>query len=166
MNIGSVVSKPSIVTRFLPSTSTFTVPSGSFSNCSTEAITPIVCTSLGFGLSSLASFCVARTISLSPRMASSNARTDFSRPTNKGETRCGNTTMSRKGSKGSIRVFVIMAPQPRNSRISAFLAGAMLCDNAISQHCYIHKWMRHGLGSRGSMYPPLTMVRSAFTTPS
>jgi len=37
---------------------------------------------------------------LSPYMTSSKALTDFSRPTNKETTICGNTTMSRKAKTG------------------------------------------------------------------
>ena len=51
----------------------------------------------------LAFFWAASTSSLSPAIASSSALTDFSRPTNSGTTMCGNTMMSRSGSRGSVR---------------------------------------------------------------
>src|SRR4249919_4369074 len=41
---------------------------------------------------------------LSDSIASSSARIDLSRPTNSGITMCGNTTTSRSGSTGRVRV--------------------------------------------------------------
>ncbi len=76
--------KRSTAARALPSTSTFTVPSGSFSSCSTLAITPTSKMSFGVGSSMSRSRWVASRICLSPRITSSSARTDFSRPTNSG----------------------------------------------------------------------------------
>ena len=59
----------------------------------------------GAGSSSSLSFWVASRISLpSLRIASSSARTDFSRPTNRGTGWCGKTTMSRRGRIG--RIFI------------------------------------------------------------
>ena len=99
--------------RDRPSTSTRTVPSGSFSNCSTLATTPTSYRSSATGSSQAGSNCATRKISLLPSvpsplafMAASSAATDFSRPTNRGTTMPGNTTISRKGSSG--RVFTVI----------------------------------------------------------
>ena len=45
----------------------------------------------------------ANNTSFPPAMASSRLLMDFSRPTNKGTTICGNTIMSRNGNNGSTR---------------------------------------------------------------
>ena len=58
-------------------------------------------------------------ICLSPRITSSRARTDFSRPTNSGTTIWGNTTMSRSGNTGSVRssdIYLFSCPRPDNRR--------------------------------------------------
>ena len=83
-----------------PSTSTFTVPSGSFSSCSTLASVPTSKIASVAGSSSEAFFCVASRMNVSERITSSSALIDFSRPTNSGTIMCGKTTMSRSGSTG------------------------------------------------------------------
>ena len=87
-------------TRCKPSTSTFTVPSGSFSICNTVANVPISYKSSASGSSLLADFCATSRICLLPSEAISSALTDLVRPTNNGITKCGYTTTSRKGSSG------------------------------------------------------------------
>ena len=66
-----------IRTRSLPSTSTFTVPSGSFSSCSTLASTPTRKMPSSCGSSSEASFWLASRICLSSFITASSARTDL-----------------------------------------------------------------------------------------
>jgi hypothetical protein len=95
-----VVMSFSSLARSTPSTSTFTVPSGSFSSCRMVATVPSRYRSCGPGSSTSACFCATRRICLPARMAWSSARMDFSRPTNKGMTMCGYTTTSRSGSTG------------------------------------------------------------------
>ena len=85
---------------YSPSTNTFTVPSGSLSNCKILATVPTWFKSLASGLSSLASFCATNMTRLSFAIASSNAAMDLALPTNKGITILGNTTTSRKGNNG------------------------------------------------------------------
>jgi len=68
-------------------------------------IVPMVPTSKmssGVGSFVLAFFCAASKISLCWLIASSSALIDFSRPTKSGTTMCGNTMMSRKGSRGKL----------------------------------------------------------------
>ena len=89
-----------ILTRLLPSTSTFTVPSGSFRSCRTLASAPTRKMPSAVGSSSVASFWLASRICLSSFITASSARTDFSRPTKSGTIMCGNTTMSRNGRTG------------------------------------------------------------------
>jgi hypothetical protein len=86
--------------RCPPSTSTLTVPSGSFSSCSTVPTVPTMKMSAVVGSSCAAFFCVTSRICLSSFITSSSARTDFSRPTNSGTIMCGKTTMSRSGRTG------------------------------------------------------------------
>ena len=90
----------SLRARVAPSTSTFTVPSGSFNSCSTLASVPAENIASGAGSSSAAFFCVASNIGFSDLITSSSARIDFSRPTNSGTIMCGKTTMSRKRQNG------------------------------------------------------------------
>jgi acyl-CoA hydrolase len=52
------------------------------------------------GASSEAFFWVASRMKVSPRITSSSARIDFSRPTNSGTIMCGNATISRSGNTG------------------------------------------------------------------
>src|SRR4051812_31132150 len=89
--------------RFLPSTSTFTVPSGRRNSCKMVPSVPISKMSSGAGSLVFAFFCAARRMSLSCAIASSSAAMDFSRPTNSGTTMCGKTMMSRSGSRGTVR---------------------------------------------------------------
>ena len=89
-----------IRTRDLPSTSTFTVPSGSFRSWSTFAKTPTRKMPSAVGSSTAGSIWLDSRICLSSCITSSSARTDFSRPTKSGTTMCGNTTMSRSGRTG------------------------------------------------------------------
>ena len=96
--------KPVTRARALPSTSTRTVWSGSFSSCSTVARVPMVCRPSAVGSSSAAFFWVRSRICFSSFITSSRARTDFSRPTNRGTIMCGKTTMSRSGRTGALTV--------------------------------------------------------------
>ena len=91
----------SILARSAPSTSTLTVPSGSFSSCRIVATVPSRYRSCAPGSSTSACFCATSRICLPARIAWSSARIDFSRPTNSGMTMCGYTTTSRSGSTGS-----------------------------------------------------------------
>ncbi len=86
--------------RVPPSTSTFTVPSGSFSICRMFDTQPMAYMSPGPGSSLAADFCATRRIDFPASIAVSIALMDFGRPTNSGITMCGNTTTSRSGSSG------------------------------------------------------------------
>src|SRR5262245_38569970 len=86
--------------RWLPSTSTFTVPSGSFSICRMLEMQPILYRSSAAGSSLLADFCATRRMLLPASIAISIALIDLGRPTKSGITMCGNTTTSRSGSSG------------------------------------------------------------------
>ena len=97
----SVSLKEVMRARRPPSTSTLTVPSGSFSSCRIVDTVPIRKMSSAVGSSCAAFFCATRRICLSSFITASSARTDFSRPTNSGTIMCGNTTMSRSGSTAS-----------------------------------------------------------------
>ena len=83
-----------------PSTRTFTVPSGNFSNCNILANVPTLKRSFISGSSTSAFFCVIRTISLDESIALFKAIIDFSLPTNNGITMLGNTTTSRNDIAG------------------------------------------------------------------
>src|SRR5215467_3803261 len=86
--------------RCPPSTSTFTVPSGSFSICRMFEMQPILYRSSAPGSSLAADFCATSRMLLPASMAISIALIDFGRPTKSGITMCGNTTTSRSGSSG------------------------------------------------------------------
>src|SRR2546421_2404191 len=86
--------------RWLPSTSTFTVPSGSLSICRMFEMQPILYRSSAVGSSLAADFCATSKMLLPASMAISIALIDFGRPTKSGMTMCGNTTTSRSGSSG------------------------------------------------------------------
>ena len=86
--------------RCWPSTSTFTVPSGSLSICKMVDTQPTSNMSSAAGSSLDAVFCATSMMRRSPSMASSRALMLLARPTNSGITICGNTTTSRKGSSG------------------------------------------------------------------
>src|SRR5712691_12155512 len=86
--------------RWLPSTSTFTVPSGSLSICRMFEMQPILYRSSAVGSSLAAVFCATSRMLLPASMAISIALIDFGRPTKSGMTMCGNTTTSRSGSSG------------------------------------------------------------------
>ena len=88
--------------RCMPSTSTFTVPSGSFSICRMLETQPTSNMSSGFGSSLPAAFCATSMIWRPASIAASSALIDFGRPTNSGITMCGKTTTSRSGSSGSV----------------------------------------------------------------
>jgi hypothetical protein len=90
--------------RSTPSTSTLTVPSGSFKSCRTLASVPTSKIASVAGSSSDAFFWVANRINVSDFITSSSAWIDFSRPTNSGTIMCGKTTMSRSGSTGKARI--------------------------------------------------------------
>jgi hypothetical protein len=83
-----------------PSTSTFTVPSGSLSICRILETQPIAYMSCGPGSSFAADFCATSRIDFPASIAVSIALMDFGRPTNSGITMWGNTTTSRSGSSG------------------------------------------------------------------
>src|SRR6266853_370329 len=86
--------------RWLPSTSTLTVPSGSLSICRMFEMQPILYRSSAVGSSLAADFCATSRMLLPVSMAISIALIDFGRPTKSGMTMCGNTTTSRSGSSG------------------------------------------------------------------
>src|SRR5712692_8993146 len=86
--------------RWLPSTSTLTVPSGSLSICRMFEMQPILYRSSAVGSSLAADFCATSRMLLPASMAISIALIDFGRPTKSGMTMCGNTTTSRSGSSG------------------------------------------------------------------
>ena len=86
--------------RLPPSTSTFTVPSGSFSICRMLETQPISYMSSAPGSSLAAERCATSRMDLPLSMAVSIALMDFGRPTKSGITMCGNTTTSRRGSSG------------------------------------------------------------------
>ena len=86
--------------RAPPSTSTFTVPSGSFSICRMLETQPIEYMSPGPGSSLAADFCATSRIDFPASIAVSIALMDFGRPTKSGITIWGNTTTSRNGSSG------------------------------------------------------------------
>ncbi|OPZ59134.1 MAG: hypothetical protein BWY87_01151 [Deltaproteobacteria bacterium ADurb.Bin510] len=88
--------------RCTPSTSTFTVPSGSFSICRMLETQPISNMSSGLGSSLPAAFWATSMIWRPASIAASSALMDLGRPTNSGMTMCGNTTTSRSGSRGSV----------------------------------------------------------------
>jgi hypothetical protein len=88
--------------RCRPSTSTFTVPSGSLSICRMLDTQPIANMSSGRGSSLPAAFCATNMIWRPPSIAASSALIDLGRPTNSGITMWGNTTTSRSGSSGSV----------------------------------------------------------------
>jgi len=94
--------------RCVPSTSTFTVPSGSLSICSTVATLPMSYRSLAAGSSLAADFCATRRMCLPASIATSSALIDFGRPTNSGITICGKTTTSRSGSNGKVVSSVVL----------------------------------------------------------
>ena len=86
--------------RVPPSTSTLTVPSGSFSICRMLEMQPISYMSCGPGSSFAAERWATSRIDLPLSIAVSIALMDFGRPTNSGITMCGNTTTSRRGKSG------------------------------------------------------------------
>src|SRR5713226_294859 len=86
--------------RWLPSTSTFTVPSGSLSICRMLEMQPILYRSSATGSSLAADFCATSRMLLPASIAISIALIDFGRPTKSGMTMCGKTTTSRSGSSG------------------------------------------------------------------
>src|SRR5712664_2793278 len=86
--------------RWLPSTSTFTVPSGSLSICRMFEMQPSLYRSSAVGSSLAADFCATSRMLLPASMAISMALIDFGRPTKSGMTMCGKTTTSRSGSSG------------------------------------------------------------------
>ena len=87
--------------RCVPSTRTFTVPSGSFSICRMVATLPISYRSSAAGSSLAACFWATSRMCFPASIAASNALIDLGRPTNSGITMCGKTTTSRSGSSGS-----------------------------------------------------------------
>ena len=100
-NNSPVSSTVSARARRTPSTSTFTVPSGSFNTCNTWATVPISCKSFALGSSSLGLRCASKNTGSSLSIAKSSAAIDLGRPTNKGSTMCGYTTTSRSGKVAS-----------------------------------------------------------------
>ena len=75
--------------------------SGSLSMRMIIPTVPTVWISSGFGFSTSSAFWVARKIMRLPARAASIALMDMSRPTNRGNTMYGKTTMSLTGSRGS-----------------------------------------------------------------
>ena len=91
-----------VLARWMPSTSTFTVPSGSLSICRMLETQPTSNMSSGLGSSLPAAFCATNMIWRPASIATSSALIDFGRPTKSGITMCGKTTTSRSGSNGSV----------------------------------------------------------------
>src|SRR2546421_2841256 len=91
-----------VLARWMPSTSTFTVPSGSFSICRMLDTQPTSNMSSGFGSSLPAAFCATSMICRPASIAASSALMDLGRPTKSGITMWGKTTTSRSGSSGSV----------------------------------------------------------------
>jgi hypothetical protein len=82
--VRAFVGDATIRARCVPSTSTFTVPSGSFSICRIDAIEPTSYRSVADGSSSAALFCATSRMCLPASIATSSALIDFGRPTNSG----------------------------------------------------------------------------------
>ena len=97
---GSVWSHSATRTRSLPSSMTRTEPSGTFRIWMISATMPISCRSSVSGSSVATCFWAVRMMCSLPAMASSSARTDFSRPTNSGKMMPGKWTISRMGRRG------------------------------------------------------------------
>jgi hypothetical protein len=91
-----------VLARCTPSTSTFTVPSGSLSICRMLETQPMSNMSSALGSSLPAAFWATSMICRPASIAASSALMDLGRPTNSGMTMCGNTTTSRSGSSGSV----------------------------------------------------------------
>ncbi|MNK67521.1 hypothetical protein D3C87_868600 [compost metagenome] len=89
--------------RCWPSTSTFTVPSGSLSICRMVETQPTSNMSSTEGSSLAAAFWATSMMRRSASIASSSALMLFGRPTKSGITMWGNTTTSRSGSSGRSR---------------------------------------------------------------
>ena len=94
--------KSTILTLFIPSAKTFTVPSGNFKSCRIELSHPYINTSVFFGSSTSEFFCVTKIIFLLFFITSFRAVIDLSLPTNRGITILGNTTMSLSGKRGDV----------------------------------------------------------------
>ena len=91
------------VARCTPSTSTFTVPSGSLSICRMRRDAADLEHVVGATARPCAAAFCATSMMLRPAsIAASSALMDLGRPTNSGMTMCGNTTTSRSGSSGSV----------------------------------------------------------------
>ena len=90
--------------RSRPSTSTFTLPSGSFRLCTMLQTVPIVWISSGPGLSRVASCCAERKMRLPRASACSSARIELFRPITNGIIMCGKTTRSRIGTIGRFSI--------------------------------------------------------------
>ena len=88
----------------MPSTSIFTVPSGSLIICSKVDNVPIFGRSSIVGSSDAGEFCAIKKIFLLLLKASSREKIDFSRPTNNVETVLGNITTCLKGIIGILIV--------------------------------------------------------------
>ena len=86
--------------RCWPSTSTFTVPSGSLSICRMVETQPTSNMSVTSGSSLAAAFCATSMMRRSDSIAASSALMLLGRPTNRGITMWGNTTTSRRGRSG------------------------------------------------------------------
>ena len=93
--------KSKILTLLIPSTNTLTVPSGSLRSCKILPSQPYINTSVFFGSSISEFFWVTKIIFFSFFITSLRADIDLSRPTNKGITMLGKTTMSLKGNNGN-----------------------------------------------------------------
>src|SRR5882724_600446 len=124
--------------RCTPSTITRTLPLGSFRFWMTVATTPRSQMSSRSGSSIRGSFWAARKIRLlEVESVCSSARTELSRPTMKGAIMWGNTTMSRRGTRGRISRFLVMncelmvpfrSPACRTSPGKAFPASSSLLE--------------------------------------
>src|SRR6266540_2226413 len=130
-------SMPWIRARWLPSTSTFTVPSGSLSICRMFEMQPILYRSSPVGSSLAADFCATSRMLLPASMAISIALIDFGRPTKSGMTMCGNTTTSRRGSSGywlGVDAVSLAMAFPVVEQSTATLGRRALADDGVLVH--------------------------------
>ena len=93
--------KSKILTLFMPSTKTFTVPSGNLRSWSILPSQPYINMSVFFGSSISEFFCVTKIIFLSFFITSFKAEIDLSLPTKRGITMLGKTTISLSGKSGN-----------------------------------------------------------------
>src|SRR5579864_2122975 len=103
---GAVCTNSVIAPRTSPSTTTCTVPSGCLPTWRIRQNVPIVYRPSGSGCSSSSFFCATSRIMRSAVRAASSAASDFGRPTPRGTTMPGSTTVPLSGSSGSTLGYV------------------------------------------------------------